>query len=106
MGTAEVVGGVVSPVHDSYGKNSLVPAKHRSSMVKLALQTSDWIRMSDWEIEQDQWTRTRLTLQYHQVFYRLYLLFDFINPVLLRHRDIVFIFILLFNHTVFVLDLY
>lgn len=67
MGSHDVIGGIVSPVHDSYGKNSLVPSKHRASMVKLALQTSEWIRMSDWEMQQDQWKRTRLTLQYHQV---------------------------------------
>lgn len=37
-------------------------------MAKLALQTSDWIRLSDWEcIDQEEWTRTRVSLQYHQV---------------------------------------
>lgn len=72
MGSHDVIGGIVSPVHDSYGKNSLVPSKHRASMVKLALQTSEWIRMSDWEMQQDQWKRTRLTLQYHQVIHICY----------------------------------
>uniref|UniRef100_A0A1B0CMR5 Nicotinamide-nucleotide adenylyltransferase n=1 Tax=Lutzomyia longipalpis TaxID=7200 RepID=A0A1B0CMR5_LUTLO len=66
MGTADVVAGVVSPVHDSYGKKGLVAAKHRTSMLKLALKTSDWIRVSEWETLQDGWTRTRVTLQYHQ----------------------------------------
>ena len=36
-------------------------------MVKIALRTSDWIRLSDWETQREEWTRTRLTLQYHQV---------------------------------------
>lgn len=37
-------------------------------MVKILLQTSDWIRLSDWECnEQTEWTRTRSSLQYHQV---------------------------------------
>lgn len=68
QGTHEAIGGIVSPVHDLYNKNGLVEAKHRCAMVKLALQTSKWIRLSDWECNgQNQWTRTRLSLQYHQV---------------------------------------
>jgi nicotinamide mononucleotide adenylyltransferase len=35
-------------------------------MVKLALETSSWIRISDWESQQEAWSRTRNTLQYHQ----------------------------------------
>lgn len=66
MGIAEVVGGIVSPVHDSYGKKGLVSATHRCTMLKIGLQTSDWIRLSEWETQQEEWTRTRLTLQYHQ----------------------------------------
>lgn len=68
LGTHTVVGGIVSPVHDSYGKNGLVAGKHRCAMVKLALKSSEWIRMSDWECNyQDNWTTTRQSLQYHQV---------------------------------------
>ncbi|XP_055598344.1 nicotinamide/nicotinic acid mononucleotide adenylyltransferase 3-like [Uranotaenia lowii] len=66
MGIGQVIGGIVSPVHDSYGKKGLVSATHRSTMIKIALQSSDWIRLSDWETQQEEWTRTRLTLQYHQ----------------------------------------
>lgn len=73
MGSHQVIGGVVSPVHDSYGKSSLVSDKHRATMVKLALQSSDWIRLSEWEMQQEQWTRTRLTLQYHQNYINSYL---------------------------------
>lgn len=73
MGTAEVVGGIVSPVHDSYGKKGLVSASHRCTMIKIGLQSSDWVRLSDWETQQEEWTRTRLTLQYHQ---------NYINSVL------------------------
>lgn len=65
MGT-EVVGGIVSPVHDAYGKKGLIPQTHRISMLKLALQTSNWIRISEWETQQEDWTRTRNVLQYHQ----------------------------------------
>ncbi|GAB0087492.1 Nicotinamide-nucleotide adenylyltransferase [Sergentomyia squamirostris] len=66
MGTHEVIGGIVSPVHDSYGKKGLVASKHRIAMLRMALKTSEWIRISDWESSQDGWTRTRVTLQYHQ----------------------------------------
>lgn len=63
----EVVGGIISPVHDSYGKPDLVAAEHRCAMVNMSIQSSDWIRLSDWECnEQIQWTRTRILLQYHQ----------------------------------------
>lgn len=58
----------MSPVHDSYRKPELALGKHRCAMVKISLQTSDWIRLSDWECnEQSDWTRTRISLQYHQV---------------------------------------
>jgi nicotinamide mononucleotide adenylyltransferase len=66
LGTSEVIGGVISPVHDAYGKKGLVSQTHRLGMLKLALQTSSWIRVSDWETQQEGWTRTRNTLQYHQ----------------------------------------
>lgn len=69
MGSAQVVGGIISPVHDSYGKNGLVSATHRCNMIKIGLQSSDWIRLSEWETQQEEWTRTRLTLQYHQVLF-------------------------------------
>ncbi|XP_058826277.1 nicotinamide/nicotinic acid mononucleotide adenylyltransferase 3 isoform X2 [Topomyia yanbarensis] len=73
IGIGHVVGGVVSPVHDSYGKKGLVSATHRCTMIKIALQSSDWIRLSEWETQQEEWTRTRLTLQYHQNFINSYL---------------------------------
>lgn len=64
----EVIGGIISPVHDLYNKPGLVSAQQRCAMVKISLQTSDWIRLSDWECkDQVKWTRTRVSLQYHQV---------------------------------------
>lgn len=63
-----MIGGIISPVHDSYGKPDLVAGSHRCAMVKISIQTSDWIRLSDWECnEQTEWTRTRASLDYHQV---------------------------------------
>lgn len=67
-GTHKVVGGIISPTHDSYGKKGLAPSLDRCAMVKLALQSSSWIRLSDWEVHQPQWVRTQAVLQYHQNF--------------------------------------
>lgn len=35
-------------------------------MLKIGLRTSNWIKFSDWEINQDQWSRTKLVLEHHQ----------------------------------------
>lgn len=64
----EVLGGVISPVHDSYKKNkpTLISASHRLEMVKLAIQDNDFVRLSKFETEQEDWSRTRLVLEQHQ----------------------------------------
>ncbi|XP_054747860.1 nicotinamide/nicotinic acid mononucleotide adenylyltransferase 3 isoform X2 [Anastrepha obliqua] len=67
-----VVGGIVSPTHDSYQKKGLVAGTHRFAMLKLALQSSTWIRASNWEIEQSEWSRTLSVLQYHQNYMNNY----------------------------------
>lgn len=36
-------------------------------MIKRSLVTLPWIQISDWEVKQNDWTRTREVLQYHQV---------------------------------------
>ena len=66
QGTHEVIGGIVSPVHDAYGKKGLVSQTHRLAMLKISLQSSSWVKISDWECQQEAWTRTRATLQHHQ----------------------------------------
>ncbi|KAF5274006.1 hypothetical protein FQA39_LY01121 [Lamprigera yunnana] len=66
LGNQVVIGGIMSPVHDAYGKKDLVSSTHRITMLKLALLNTDWIKVSDWECMQETWTRTRQTLQYHQ----------------------------------------
>lgn len=53
-----MIGGIISPVNDNYGKKDLVAARHRVAMARLALQTSDWIRVDSWESEQAQWVET------------------------------------------------
>ncbi|KAK5598730.1 hypothetical protein CRENBAI_005644 [Crenichthys baileyi] len=64
-GQYKVVGGIVSPVSDGYGKQGLVPAKHRISMAKLALQSSKWVTVDEWESQQPDWTETVVTMRYH-----------------------------------------
>ncbi|KAK4875167.1 hypothetical protein RN001_011589 [Aquatica leii] len=66
LGNHIVIGGLISPVHDAYGKTDLVSSTHRLAMIKLSLQNSEWVKLSDWECNQETWTRTRQTLQYHQ----------------------------------------
>jgi len=63
-----VLGGVISPTHDSYKKSSLIPATHRLSMAKLAVSMSPNVSVSDWEVKQEGWSRTRLVLdEYMQI---------------------------------------
>ncbi|KAK5859794.1 hypothetical protein PBY51_021321 [Eleginops maclovinus] len=64
-GQYQVVGGIVSPVGDGYGKQGLVLAQHRSAMAKLALQSSDWVTVDEWESQQADWTETVVTMRYH-----------------------------------------
>ncbi|KAM8851263.1 nicotinamide/nicotinic acid mononucleotide adenylyltransferase 3 isoform 1-T2 [Spinachia spinachia] len=64
-GQYQVVGGVVSPVSDGYGKPGLVLAEHRIAMAKLALRTSNWVTVDDWESQQPDWTETVVTMRYH-----------------------------------------
>ncbi|XP_018905576.2 nicotinamide/nicotinic acid mononucleotide adenylyltransferase 1 isoform X1 [Bemisia tabaci] len=66
LGNHIVVGGVISPVHDKYGKKELVASTHRVKMLQLGLETSNWIHLSDWECNQPGWTRTLEVLRYHQ----------------------------------------
>jgi len=35
-------------------------------MVKLAVQSSDWIHLSDWETKQEGWSRTAISLNFHK----------------------------------------
>uniref|UniRef100_UPI0037E7E7F8 nicotinamide/nicotinic acid mononucleotide adenylyltransferase 3 n=1 Tax=Semicossyphus pulcher TaxID=241346 RepID=UPI0037E7E7F8 len=64
-GQYQVVGGIVSPVSDGYGKQGLVLAKHRIAMARLALQSSNWVTVDDWESQQPDWTETVVTMRYH-----------------------------------------
>lgn len=65
----DVIGGIMSPAHVSYKKRNteLISNKDRYELVRLSLLSSDWIRQSDWEMQQDEWTPTDIVLRYHQV---------------------------------------
>jgi len=66
-GQFQVVGGILSPVHDAYGKKDLVPGNHRIEMTKLALEQNNWVKLSSWEAAHNTtWTRTRAVIDYHQ----------------------------------------
>ncbi|XP_078245347.1 nicotinamide/nicotinic acid mononucleotide adenylyltransferase 3 isoform X2 [Pogona vitticeps] len=64
-GKYQVVGGIISPVNDNYGKQGLVTAKHRIAMARLAVETSEWIRVDPWESEQRHWSETITILRHH-----------------------------------------
>ncbi|KFW67805.1 Nicotinamide mononucleotide adenylyltransferase 3, partial [Pygoscelis adeliae] len=64
-GQYQVIEGIMSPVNDDYRKKGLVSARHRIAMAKLALETSDWIRVDPWESEQETWTETVKVLSHH-----------------------------------------
>merc|ERR1711924_564779 len=62
----EVLAGILSPVHDAYGKESLVSAEHRLAMCRASVAESDWISVAGWEIAQSGWTRTADVLRAYQ----------------------------------------
>ncbi|XP_053164309.1 uncharacterized protein LOC128350289 isoform X2 [Hemicordylus capensis] len=64
-GKYRVIGGIISPVSDDYGKQGLAAAKHRIKMAQFALETSEWIRVDPWESEQGQWSETVTVLRHH-----------------------------------------
>lgn len=70
----DVLGGFISPVHDSYGKKGLVSSNHRIQICELACNSSDWIAVDTWEHLQDSYITTRKALQHFQLhvdqFYR------------------------------------
>jgi len=59
----QVVGGIISPTHDSYKKKGLIESCHRLEMARRATQDNAWVKTSDWETRQSDWTRTRKVLE-------------------------------------------
>lgn len=58
----QVIGGLLSPVADSYCKKGLAPAADRIEMCLLATEDSDWITVDAWEARRDEWTPTAKVL--------------------------------------------
>ncbi|MES1911291.1 MAG: hypothetical protein MHM6MM_003744 [Cercozoa sp. M6MM] len=56
----EVVFGLLSPVHDGYGKESLqeVSSSDREHMLRLSTCNSTWLGVSHVELERSEWMRT------------------------------------------------
>ena len=54
----------MSPVNDGYGKKGLLPAKHRAEMAKRCDEDSTWISFDPWELEQKEWSPTRVALEH------------------------------------------
>lgn len=59
-----VVGGILSPVSDAYGKASLIDSKHRVEMCRLACEEDDLISVDSWEASQPHWTPTLQVLNH------------------------------------------
>lgn len=56
----QVIAGLLCPVHDAYGKASLVPQHHRVEMCRLATEDYPWMGVTTLETAQKGWTETRL----------------------------------------------
>jgi hypothetical protein len=70
----DVIGGFLSPVHDAYGKSSLIPQKLRYDMCVAAVKNSSWLSVQEWEMKQKGWTTTAETLcKYQEALNRAHL---------------------------------
>ncbi|TRY75505.1 hypothetical protein TCAL_00729 [Tigriopus californicus] len=67
-----VLGGILSPAHDNYGKKGLIAGSHRGEMARLAVKSSSFVRLSTWELDQEKWTRTRQVLDGYQDLIKQY----------------------------------
>jgi len=54
----DVLGSYFSPVADAYGKKDLAPISHRINMLNLAVASSDFIMVDEWEGRKSAWTET------------------------------------------------
>ena len=61
-----IIGGFLSPVHDAYGKSSLIAQAHRLHMCEAAVSNSEWLSVQRWEMNQPGWTTTADTLCKYQ----------------------------------------
>lgn len=60
----ELLGGYFSPVNQNYSKKGLVESHHRVSMLRLAVECSDWLMVDDWEAEQKEYQKSASVLDH------------------------------------------
>ncbi|XP_077992660.1 nicotinamide/nicotinic acid mononucleotide adenylyltransferase 3-like isoform X3 [Glandiceps talaboti] len=87
-GRYTVIGGIVSPVNDGYAKKGLLSCKHRLAMCRLAINSSDWLKVDPWESEQDAWQETVKVLRHHQAVLDARYISDSVNGNKPRRTDI------------------
>lgn len=52
------MGGFFSPVHDVYGKQDLLPVRHRLELLRLAIADSNWMHVAEWECRRCKYSRS------------------------------------------------
>lgn len=82
-----LVGGILSPVSDAYGKSSLIPAGHRIEMCRLACEGHPFITVEPWEALKPQWTPTLNVLNHFKEEIHKY--FPTVRIMLLAGSDLV-----------------
>ncbi|KAG5461734.1 MAG: hypothetical protein BJ554DRAFT_6023, partial [Olpidium bornovanus] len=60
----EVIGGYISPVSDGYKKKGLEAAAHRARMCTLAVESSPWLMVDEWECSNPEFVRSALVLDH------------------------------------------
>ncbi|KAN0038821.1 hypothetical protein ACTA71_001012 [Dictyostelium dimigraforme] len=60
----QVIGGYLSPVGDGYEKKTLIESSHRTTMVELSIDDSDWLMMDRFESNKPIFTPTREVLDH------------------------------------------
>lgn len=67
-----VLGGFLSPSHDQYVQYKLeeeaIPGIHRKRMCQLAVEDSDWLRVSTWELEQEGFVDFTSVVRHHSTY--------------------------------------
>eukprot|EP00062_Callorhinchus_milii_P016608 gi/632968076/ref/XP_007900332.1/ PREDICTED: nicotinamide mononucleotide adenylyltransferase 1 isoform X1 [Callorhinchus milii] len=64
-GKYTVIKGIISPVGDAYKKKGLIESHHRLTMATLATDSSDWVTVDPWEMNQKEWVETVKVLRHH-----------------------------------------
>ena len=82
-----VVGGILSPVSNAYGKASLISAEDRIEMCKLACEDHPFITVESWEALKSEWTPTLDVLKHFKE--ELEKLYPSIKVMLIAGSDLV-----------------